>query len=121
MQKVIDRRKISCPRCGSAGSLSSRDDYYGKYLGCLICGWHGETDENGYPVMVEIPPPPIRRRRRRKKGATGLPGEPGAGAEGESPVETPGENALDSSGENPDERAGGLAAELAPEAGRGDD
>ncbi len=75
MQKVIDRRKLSCPRCGAAGSLSGQDDYYGAYLDCLICGWHGEADENGYPVMVEIPPPPIRRRRRRKKVAIELIGE----------------------------------------------
>ncbi len=75
MQRVIDRRKLSCPRCGAAGSLSGQDDYYGAYLDCLICGWHGEADENGYPVMVEIPPPPIRRRRRRKKAVVELVGE----------------------------------------------
>lgn len=74
MQRVIDRRKLSCPRCGAAGSLSGQDDYYGAYLDCLICGWHGEADENGYPVMVEIPPPPIRRRRRRKKAVVRVNG-----------------------------------------------
>ena len=52
MQKVSDRKKLSCPRCDAAGSLSGRDDYYGSYLGCLICGWHGETDENGYTTII---------------------------------------------------------------------
>ena len=75
MQRVVDQRRLSCPRCGAAGSLSGQDDYYGAYLDCLICGWHGEADENGYPVMVEIPPPPIRRRRRRKKTTVELIGE----------------------------------------------
>ena len=79
--KGKDRRSLSCPRCGATGSLSGRDDYYGSYLGCLTCGWHGEADEDGIPIMVVIPPPPIRRRRRRKKVLPGLSG----GVDGDSP------------------------------------
>ena len=87
MQKVIEKQKLLCPRCGAAGALAGRADYYGSYLGCLICGWHGEADENGYPVMVDIPPPPIRRRRRRrKKAAAELSGE----LSGESGLESGG-------------------------------
>jgi len=58
---------LSCPRCDSGQSLTNRGDFYGDYLACLVCGWNGEADESGAPVMVVIPPPPIKRRRRRKR------------------------------------------------------
>ena len=32
-----------------------------------MCGWNGEADEFGNPIMVVIPPPPIKRRKRRKR------------------------------------------------------
>ena len=61
----------SCPRCGSGQSLTSRGDFYGEYLACLMCGWNGEADEFGNPIMVVIPPPPIKRRKRRKRLSDG--------------------------------------------------
>jgi hypothetical protein len=59
--------KMTCPRCLSGRSITTKGDFYGDYLACLVCGWNGEADESGAPVMVQIPPPPIKRRRRRKR------------------------------------------------------
>ncbi len=73
MESLKIARKSACPRCDSQRALATKDDFYGSYLACLVCGWNGEADENGYPIMVFIPPPPIRRRRRRRRKSPGGP------------------------------------------------